>query len=48
VNLPLELVTLERRKLNVRSNYWRSVLESTGQPLCLTNTECAFAYTFSD
>ncbi len=48
VNLPLELVTLQRRKLNVRSNYWRSVLESTGQPLCLTNSECAFGYTFSD
>ncbi|GAB1409968.1 ATP-dependent 6-phosphofructokinase [Desulfovibrionales bacterium] len=30
--LPLHLVTNKRRKLNVRSNYWRSVLESTGQP----------------
>lgn len=30
--LPLELVTAKRRKLNIRSNYWRSVMESTGQP----------------
>ena len=48
VNLPLELVTLQRRKLNITSNYWRTVLESTGQPLCLTNSECAFGYTFTD
>jgi 6-phosphofructokinase 1 len=31
IHLPLELVTLERRRLNVRSDYWRAVLESTGQ-----------------
>lgn len=31
VHLPLELVTLRRRKLNIRSDYWRAVLESTGQ-----------------
>lgn len=31
VHLPLELVIRKRRKLNVRSEYWRAVLESTGQ-----------------
>lgn len=37
IYLPLELVTQKRRKMNVYSNYWRSVLESTGQPLTLRN-----------
>ncbi len=37
IHLPLHLVTEKRRKLNVHSNYWRSVLESTGQPLKLRN-----------
>lgn len=31
VHLPLDLVTLRRKKLNISSDYWRSVLESTGQ-----------------
>jgi len=31
VHLPLDLVTLKRKKLNVTSDYWRAVLESTGQ-----------------
>ena len=31
VHLPLSLVTLKRQKLNIASDYWRSVLESTGQ-----------------
>lgn len=31
VHLPLDLVTLRRKKLNITSDYWRSVLESTGQ-----------------
>lgn len=35
--LPLQLVTSKRRKLNIESNYWRSVLESTGQPQSLIN-----------
>ena len=33
VHLPLELVTRRRRKLDVRSEYWRSVLATTGQRL---------------
>lgn len=33
IHLPLELVTRKRRKLNIHSNYWRAVLESTGQPI---------------
>jgi len=35
VYLPLRLVTRKRRKLNTHSNYWRAVLESTGQPIRL-------------
>jgi 6-phosphofructokinase 1 len=31
VHLPMELVTRKRRKMDIRSNYWNSVLESTGQ-----------------
>ncbi len=31
VHLPLELVTSKRRKLNILSDCWRAVLESTGQ-----------------
>lgn len=31
VHLPLELVIKKRRKLNIHSEYWRAVLESTGQ-----------------
>ena len=31
VHLPLELVTRRRRKLNIQSDLWRAVLESTGQ-----------------
>ncbi len=39
VDLPLDLVTQrQRRKLDITSNYWRAVLESTGQPLSMRNT----------
>ncbi len=31
VHLPLDLVIQERRKLNINSDLWRAVLESTGQ-----------------
>ena len=31
VHLPLEMVTRKRRKLNIYSDLWRAVLESTGQ-----------------
>jgi len=31
VHLPFDLVTRKRKKLNVHSDYWRAVLESTGQ-----------------
>lgn len=37
INLPLDLVTQKRRKMNTSSNYWRSVLESTGQPMSMRN-----------
>ncbi len=31
VHLPLHLVTQERRRMNIQSDYWRAVMESTGQ-----------------
>lgn len=31
VHLPLELVTTKRRQINIHSDYWCSVMESTGQ-----------------
>lgn len=31
IHLPLGLVTRKRRKLNTHSDYWRAVMESTGQ-----------------
>ncbi len=31
VHLPFDLVTRKRKKLNIVSDYWRAVLESTGQ-----------------
>lgn len=31
VHLPLELVALKRRNLNIHSDYWVTVMESTGQ-----------------
>ena len=37
IHLPLHLVTSKRRKLNILSNYWRSVMESTGQPQSMFN-----------
>ncbi len=33
VHLPLDLVTRGRRKLNIQSELWRAVLESTGQEI---------------
>lgn len=40
VHLPLNLVTRERRHLNISSDFWRAVLESTGQG-CLTGMQPA-------
>jgi len=31
VHLPFELVTMKRKKIDISSDYWRAVLESTGQ-----------------
>jgi len=31
VHVPLELVTMNRKKLNIEADHWRAVLESTGQ-----------------
>ena len=31
VHVPLELVTSKRKMLNIESDYWRAVIESTGQ-----------------
>ena len=44
VHLPLDLVTMQRKKLDIKSDYWRSVLESTGMEHCaLTDIKkCCF------
>jgi 6-phosphofructokinase 1 len=39
IYLPLSLATRKRRTLNTKSNYWSSVLASTGQPMAMLN-EC--------
>jgi 6-phosphofructokinase 1 len=35
--LPIPLATKERKKVNLEGNLWGSVLEATGQPVCLQN-----------
>ncbi|WP_321368868.1 ATP-dependent 6-phosphofructokinase [uncultured Draconibacterium sp.] len=35
--LPIPLATKERKKVNLEGNLWRSVLEATGQPICMKN-----------
>ncbi|CCH49122.1 ATP-dependent 6-phosphofructokinase [Pseudodesulfovibrio piezophilus] len=37
VHIPMELVTQGKKRINLCSNYWRAVLESTGQPLNMKN-----------
>ena len=32
VHIPMQLVTRNRKTIDIHSNYWRAVLESTGQP----------------
>ncbi|WP_291321208.1 ATP-dependent 6-phosphofructokinase [Desulfonatronospira sp.] len=39
IYLPLSLVTQKRKTLNINSNYWGSVLASTGQPSSMVNPE---------
>ncbi len=39
VHLPLDLVTKQRRRLNIQSDLWRAVLESTGQGRLVANTK---------
>jgi len=39
IYLPLSLVTQKRKTLNIKSNYWGSVLASTGQPSSMKNPE---------
>ncbi len=34
VHIPLPLVTLKRKKIDIASNFWRAVLETTGQHQC--------------
>jgi 6-phosphofructokinase 1 len=35
VHIPLELVTRGVKKINPQSNFWRTVIESTGQPVAM-------------
>ncbi|AMK10358.1 ATP-dependent 6-phosphofructokinase [Pseudodesulfovibrio indicus] len=38
VHIPMDLVTKGKKRINTCSNYWRAVLESTGQPVSMKNT----------
>ncbi|WP_316899200.1 ATP-dependent 6-phosphofructokinase [Pseudodesulfovibrio indicus] len=38
VHIPMALVTKGKKRINTCSNYWRAVLESTGQPVSMKNT----------
>ncbi|MGE4470249.1 MAG: ATP-dependent 6-phosphofructokinase [Desulfovibrio sp.] len=37
VHIPFSLITRGKKNINTRSNYWRAVLEATGQPRTLRN-----------
>ncbi|MGL1863020.1 MAG: ATP-dependent 6-phosphofructokinase [Pseudodesulfovibrio sp.] len=37
VHIPMEIVTHGKKRISTRSNYWRAVLESTGQPISMQN-----------
>ncbi|WP_243544977.1 ATP-dependent 6-phosphofructokinase [Pseudodesulfovibrio tunisiensis] len=37
VHIPMDLVIRSRKRINTCSNYWRAVLESTGQPASMQN-----------
>ena len=37
VHIPMDLVTKGKKRINTCSNYWRAVLESTGQPISMKN-----------
>lgn len=37
VHIPMKLMTHSRKHINTCSNYWRAVLESTGQPVSMKN-----------
>ena len=39
VHIPMDLVTKGKKRINVCSNYWRAVLESTGQPSSMLNED---------
>jgi len=39
VHIPMALVTKGKKRINTNSNYWRAVLESTGQPGSMKNGE---------
>jgi len=41
VNIPIDLVTRCKKRIDPYSNYWRAVLESTGQPVTLKNEDQA-------
>lgn len=39
VHIPMELVTKGKKRINPCSNYWRAILESTGQPISMKNPD---------
>jgi len=38
-HLPIELAVSERKQINIKSSFWHSVLEATGQPTNMISTE---------
>jgi len=36
VHVPLHLITRRRRRVNIHSSYWRSVLAATGQDVAVS------------
>ncbi len=45
VHLPLDIVTRSRRKMNIQSDLWRAVLESTGQGRLIGMLTCSLPRT---
>jgi len=39
VHIPMEQVTRGKKRIHINSNYWRAVLESTGQPISMKNPQ---------
>ena len=38
-HLPIELAVSKRKQIDIKSSFWHSVLEATGQPINMISTE---------